>query len=241
MRVFQAEPLAPNMHLSLDDKTSHHVARVMRADVGDSLTIFNGEGGEYEGIITSINKKQVIVELKNFIPREVESSLNLYLAQGIAKGEKMDHIIQKSVELGAKKIYPLITERCNVKLEETRLEKKLQHWSGIIISACEQSGRNKIPEIFFPQTIEHLISHIEADWKFVLSPHQGKPLKEFSIGNDATVVLLIGPEGGLSDKEIQQTVQAGFIPLTLGPRILRTETAAVAAMALVQSDIHLSN
>jgi 16S rRNA (uracil1498-N3)-methyltransferase len=234
-RIFQSIILQENSQVQLDEEATHHVARVLRGKVGDVLTLFNGEGGEFECAITRIDKKNVTVDVKKFSSHEAESSLELYLAQGISRGEKMDHTIQKAVELGVKKIIPLFTERCNVKLDEDRKEKRFQHWRSIVIGACEQCGRNRVPEIFEPKNFSAWCKSVEADWKFVLAPSAEKKLSEYSIQKNARVVLLIGPEGGLSEKEIAEAFSKGFLPLSLGPRILRTETAGVAAVTALQS------
>src|SRR5262245_56677844 len=140
IRVYQPVHLAIGSKIHLDEKATHHLARVLRCQVNEQLVLFNGEGGEYRGQITEISKKDISVEILNYVPREAESTLELYLTQGISRGEKMDYTIQKEVELGVKKIIPLFTERCNVKLDETRRHKRLQHWQSIVINACEQSG-----------------------------------------------------------------------------------------------------
>jgi len=233
-RIFQATPLSSGIVITLSDQASHHLARVLRASVKDEVTIFNGEGGEYNATIIHIDKKTVKVEIGKFNPREAESSLDLCLAQGISRGEKMDYTIQKAVELGVKKIIPLLTERCTVKLDDERREKRLQHWQAIVISACEQSGRNRIPVILPPQTLDKWSQTVDEEWCFVLSPYATEKLKDRSISSSARVALLIGPEGGLSEKEISLVEQRGFLPLNLGLRILRTETAAVAAITALQ-------
>jgi len=233
-RIFQAVDLVSGSVIELDQSASHHLVTVLRAKVNDVVTLFNGRGGEYRGVIAKINKKQVVVQLNEFVDREAESPLELYLAQGISRGEKMDYTIQKAVELGVKKIIPLFTERCNVKLDEERRTKRHQHWQSIIISACEQSGRNRIPELLFPTSLENSLNAVQADWRFVLSPMASSQLKESSVKKDQRVILLIGPEGGLSDAEINLACQQGYLPLNLGPRILRTETAAVAAITALQ-------
>jgi 16S rRNA (uracil1498-N3)-methyltransferase len=174
------------------------------------------------------------VQIKTLIKRCSESPLELYLAQGISRGEKMDYTIQKAVELGIKKIYPLLTERCNVKLDEERREKRLQHWRSVIISACEQSGRNQLPQIQAPQTLEQFLENSDADFKFVLAPLAEKKLAQIPIQKNSRVILMIGPEGGLSEREIQLAEQKHFLALNLGPRVLRTETAAVAAITALQ-------
>lgn len=233
-RLYQALPLTSQRTIRLDENASHHLARVLRASVGDTLIVFNGEGGEYDAVITAIDKKGVDVEIRDFKPRDVESPLNIILAQGIARGEKMDFIIQKAVELGVKKIYPLITERCNVRLDNEREAKRLRHWQSVIISACEQSGRDRLPEIIAPQSFTEWLPTIHADRCFVLSPHVSDKLPQEKLPTNATVVLLIGPEGGLSDAEVAKSQQAHFHPLNLGPRVLRTETATLAAITAIQ-------
>ncbi|MHB1948880.1 MAG: 16S rRNA (uracil(1498)-N(3))-methyltransferase [Gammaproteobacteria bacterium] len=233
-RLFQPTILNENETIQLEEGAAHHIARVLRAKVGDDVILFNGEGNEYAGVIASIDKKAVSVHIKKLIIRCSESPLELYLAQGISRGEKMDYTIQKAVELGVKKIYPLSTERCNVKLDEERREKRLQHWRSIIISACEQSGRNQIPYIESPQTLEQFLEKSDADFKFVLAPLAEKKLAQMPIQKNSRVILMIGPEGGLSEHEIRLAEQKNFLPLNLGPRVLRTETAAVAAIAALQ-------
>jgi 16S rRNA (uracil1498-N3)-methyltransferase len=219
----------------LDTKASHHLAHVLRARLSDPLILFNGQGGEYHAEIQHIDKKGVEVRITSFVPQEVESSLNLWLAQGMARGEKMDFIVQKAVELGVKKIIPLVTERCTIKLNQEREQKRLQHWQSIMISACEQSGRNRLAEIEAPMLFEEGLYHLKADRCFVLSPHVQTPLPKELLAANASILLLIGPEGGLSEREIETAVQQGYQPLHLGPRILRTETAAIAALAALQT------
>lgn len=233
-RIFQAVSLQAGETLNLNEEASHHLARVLRAKVNDELTLFNGEGGEYSAIIMAIHKKTVTVKIRDYIEREAESSLELYLAQGISRGEKMDYTIQKAVELGVTKILPLFTERSTVKLDHERREKRLQHWRSIAIGACEQSGRNRVPEILLPDSFSNGLTALAADWRLVLSPKADRKLKEIPIEKNQRVILLIGPEGGLSETEIEEAHRAGFLSLNLGPRILRTETAAVAAIAALQ-------
>jgi 16S rRNA (uracil1498-N3)-methyltransferase len=232
-RIYQATPLAINTSITLDEKASHHLSRVLRANVGDVLTLFNGEGGEFEAVITQITKKNVLVDIKQFHAREVESPLQIHLAQGIARGEKMDFIVQKAVELGVTHIIPLITERCNVRLDNEREEKRLQHWQSVATSACEQSGRNRIPHISAPQLLPNWLTQVKTDYRFVLTPHvQTKLTKENT--SPSAITLLIGPEGGLSEQEIQLATTHHFTALNLGPRVLRTETATVAAVTVLQ-------
>lgn len=233
-RIYQPVSLTLQHKLKLDDKASHHIARVLRAKIGDELTLFNGEGDEYGAIIINIDKKGVEVEVTKLIERNVESPINICLAQGIARGEKMDFIVQKAVELGVTTIFPLITERCNVRLDNAREEKRLLHWQSVIISACEQSGRNRIPDISAPQSLSSWLPTVNADMKLVLSPHVQNKLDANQLTAKSTIILLIGPEGGLSDQEIKMSEMHGFLPLNLGPRVMRTETAGLAAVAVLQ-------
>lgn len=233
-RIYQSVALSLQAVVTLDEKASHHLARVLRANTGDKVTLFNGQGGEYQAVITTISKKGVQVEIQAFNAREVESPLHLHLAQGIARGEKMDFIIQKAVELGVQTVIPLITERCNVRLDSEREEKRLQHWRAVAVSACEQSGRNHLPEIVAPITLPEWLRGAQAERSFVLSPHVQSPLPQEPLAIDASINLLIGPEGGLSDQEVAAALQKGFLPLNLGPRVLRTETASIAAAAVLQ-------
>jgi 16S rRNA (uracil1498-N3)-methyltransferase len=234
-RVYQNQTLKVNAEVQLDEQASHYLARVLRMAVGDKLTVFNGEGGEYDAVIQQINKKNIQVGITTFNAREVESPINVTLAQGLARGEKMDFIVQKAVELGVKHIVPLMTERCNVKLDGAREEKRVQHWQLVAISACEQSGRNFVPTISAPITLQSWLPQVKADKCFVLSPHVATKLPEEKLKSGANIMLLIGPEGGLSDTEVQAAITHGFLPLSLGPRILRTETAPLAAIAMLQT------
>jgi 16S rRNA (uracil1498-N3)-methyltransferase len=236
-RIFQAVALHPNSQLTLDAAASHHLARVLRARVGETIIIFNGEGGEYTATITTIDKKAVHLAIGIFTARECESPLDIWLAQGIARGEKMDYLLQKAVELGVKKIIPLITERGNVRLTADRNNKKWQHWQALVQSACEQCGRNRIPAIAAPQLFNHWLGEVDiADARaFELAPTAEQRLSDININRTARVILLIGPEGGLSDAEITAAQAKGLTALALGPRILRTETAAVAAVAALQT------
>src|SRR3990167_5968017 len=231
-RIYQPDPITLGM-LQLDEKASHHLARVLRAATNDEDVIFNGEGGEYHGVINQINKKNVIVEMKKFVDRESESPVSISLAQGIARGEKMDFVIQKAVELGVSEIFPVITERCNMRLDQERSQKRLQHWQAVVISACEQSGRNRLPVVHAPQSLQACLENVDAEKKFVLSPHVHSKLED-TTGKPATLAILIGPEGGLSEKEMQAAISDGFVALNLGPRILRTETAAVTVLSVLQ-------
>ena len=233
-RIYQPVSLSVDSELELDEAASHHLARVLRIQQGEMIRLFNGEGGEYTAKVVAIGKRKVTAHIQEFYDHNVESPLQLCLAQGISRGEKMDYTIQKAVELGVSHIFPLLTERCNVKLDDERKQKRTAHWQSIIQSACEQSGRNRIPTLAEPQTLTQWLHSTQPDYGFILAPKAPQKLHEFKVPATAKITLLIGPEGGLSDQEINQAVEKKFIPLSLGPRILRTETAAVAALTALQ-------
>jgi 16S rRNA (uracil1498-N3)-methyltransferase len=235
MRIFQSIPLKAGTMIQLDSKASHHVAEVLRAKCGEPIVVFNGEGGEYEGSIISFDKKCVSVCLQRYQEKEVESPLELYLLQGISRGEKMDHTLQKATELGVKKIIPLMTARSTVKLDASRWKKKEDHWRSILIAACEQSGRNHLPELMAPQPFGSGLEGVEAKWRFILSPYATQKLSHFPIQPQEGVALLVGPEGGFSEDEMKLAFHHHYLPLYLGPRVLRTETAAIAAITVLQS------
>jgi len=231
-RIFTNQALISNTTLALAEAQSHYLSKVLRMQVGRELILFNGEGGEFNAEISGIHKKHVDVLVKNFSPENRQSYLHLELAIGVSRGERMDWVLQKATELGVTKITPLITERTEVKLNGERADKKMEHWQQIIISACEQCQRNLLPELSAPQSYSDWISQCDSELKFVLHHRDNQGFsKDKSAKN---ISLLIGPEGGLDNDEIAQAVAKNFSPLTLGPRVLRTETAPVAAISLVQ-------
>lgn len=235
IRIFQPVPLAAGAKLQLDARASHHVAGVLRARRGDPLIVFNGQGGEYPAVITSTGHRQVEVTLGAHSPREAESPLRLHLGQGISRGEKMDFTLQKAVELGVSVVTPLITARCNVRLIKERFEKKRSHWRGIAEHACEQCGRNRIPDIREPVPVKQWLMQVTFQNAFVLDPAAQSSLRQLSSEkNVSEAVLLVGPEGGLDTEELTLARERQFMSLSLGPRILRTETAGLAAITLLQ-------
>jgi 16S rRNA (uracil1498-N3)-methyltransferase len=204
--------------------------------VGEEITLFNGDGGEFSAALTALGKSQVGVVIGEHREVNRESPLKLHLAIAVSRGERMDWIVQKATELGASEITPLFSERTEVKLNAERLEKKLRHWQQVAISACEQSQRNKLPTIHDAQTLNHWLSQSNDDsaqLKLVLHHRSDKTLAQHQAPK--RVCLLVGPEGGLSDNEIHHAVENGFVPLTLGPRVMRTETAPLAAISIMQS------
>lgn len=232
-RIYQPNVLEINQNLVLSSEASHYVSRVLRLRVNDSVTIFNGFGGEFRARIVCIERDHVIVNIEEYFARELESPLTIYLGLTVSSVEKMDYTVQKIVELGVVRFSPILTERCQVKLSEQRWMKRLQHWRSISVSACQQSGRNRLPLITQPFSLVQWMQTIQADVKYMLHPGGCcpgvKPKKVNTIG------LLIGPEGGWSETECELARAQQFVLLNLGPRILRMETAAVAAVAIFQN------
>jgi 16S rRNA (uracil1498-N3)-methyltransferase len=201
---------------------------------GDMLTLFCGDNKEYSAIIHSVKKRQVHVKIEAVKEINKESPLLIHLAQAISKGDRMELVMQKSVELGVASITPVITERCVVKLDKERMAKKLHQWQAIVIAACEQSGRNIVPIVHSPVTLEQYVSEVQAPLKLILHPDCTTSWRDYSI-KGAEIALIIGPEGGLNEEEIKLACHHEFFPLSLGPRILRTETAALTALSVLQA------
>lgn len=231
-RVFTSQTLASGQTLLLEEAPSHHLAKVLRMQPGRELVLFNGQGGEFQAEILTLHKRQVEVVVGAWCAENRQSPLELELAIGLSRGDRLDWVLQKATELGVTRISLLLTERTEVKLTGERLQKKRDHWQQILISACEQCQRNLVPELADVQTLDEWLTSNTAEHKFVLHhrDNRGLPVHE----TPASVALLIGPEGGLADEEIQRAQAAGCMPLTLGPRVLRTETAPLTAISLVQ-------
>ncbi|GAB6040818.1 16S rRNA (uracil(1498)-N(3))-methyltransferase [Endothiovibrio diazotrophicus] len=232
-RIHHPAPIQEGDELELEPRAAQHVAKVLRLKGGAPLLLFTGEGGQYAAELAVVERRRVTVRIAAFEPLEVESPLAVTLLQGISKGERMDYAVQKAVELGAARIVPLFTERSAVELKGERLEKRLAHWRGIAVAACEQSGRNRIPQIAEAQRIGDLLGRPAEGFGLTLDPRAGRPLAALPppVGS---VSILIGPEGGLTDQELRLAEKAGYHGVLLGPRVLRTETAAAAALTAVQ-------
>ena len=230
IRLYQNTVFKVGDKVSLEKNNEHHLLKVLRFPVGNTITLFNGDGFDYQAIVIS-TKKTYKVEVVSQQKNESESSLDLTLAQGIAKGEKMDFLIQKAVELGVSRIIPMQTEHCVVRLKADKVTKRINHWQKIANHACGQSGRSVIVDISLPQTLTELLNKSNHNG-FVLHHRATENLQTVEKSSKATI--LIGPEGGLSDAEIKQAIEAGFQPLLLGKRILRTETASLVAIANMQ-------
>ena len=217
----------------LPDEVFRHAVQVLRMKPGALLNLFDGQGLEYQAQLEQVDKRQATVILQQPITTDNESPLDILLMQGISRGERMDYAIQKAVELGVKRIMPVVTERCNVQLSGDRAKKRLNHWQGVMISACEQSGRSYLPELLPITAFNDALENTDDKCKLVLAPEAKQGFS--SMTKASRIALLIGPEGGLSDDEIARANDAGFTGICLGPRILRPETASAAALAMVQA------
>lgn len=233
-RIYTDQPLANGSTVTLDPNPSAHLIKVLRLAEGSAVELFNGDGNSYAAIITSASKRaELCIETSQ--PGPSPSPVRITLVQGISRGDRMDFSIQKAVELGVHAVQPVFTEKSKVRLDGARLEKKHQHWKAIGISASEQSGRCDLPEILEPIQLATLLKSSPEHPSLLLAFGDFPSLaKAATADKTAHVSLLIGPESGLSDTEIDQAIAVGWQPCQLGPRILRTETAAVTAVALVQ-------
>lgn len=235
-RIHVPLPLAPGRVVELPLQAGEHLARVLRLGQGHPLRLFNGDGGEYAGEIASLEKRVVKARvLEPVAAADRESPLRITLGQGIARGEKMDLILQKATELGVARIVPLITGRTEVRLDAERAERRLAHWHAVVASACEQCGRNRLPQLARPVRLADWAASVAGgeDVRLVLDPAGDITARTLPATRVAT--LAVGPEGGLSDHDHATLRQAGFRGLRLGPRILRTETAGLAALAALQA------
>ena len=235
-RVFVPAVLAAGAEVTLPESAAAHLTRVLRLGVGDACILFNGDGHDYAAHLSSIGKREVRAQVgeASVVPRE--SALRLVLLQGIARGEKMDLILQKATELGVSEVRPLSSQRSEVKLDEARAEKRLTHWRSVVASACEQSGRAVVPEVSAPQSLSAVLAGLPSGGlRLILDPEGALSLRTLEVPPDATVLLAVGPEGGWSPLDREQLLAADFVGLRLGPRILRTETAGLAALAALQA------
>lgn len=232
-RLFVPADLAAGQTVRLDEETGHYLRTVLRAKRGHELTVFNGAGGEYPARVVEAGRDGVSVALGPRAERDAESPLSTHLGLGVSRGERMDFAIQKAVELGVTRITPLVTEHCVVRLDESRVGSRLQHWQKVARSACEQCGRIRVPEIAEPLPLETWAREREG-LKLFFDPQGTASLKELP-APDSAVSLLAGPEGGFAESERVMARKAGFVPIRLGPRILRTETAVLAALAAIQA------
>ena len=230
-RIYLPIPLNPESTVELDEQSAHHVRTVLRLKPGDSVVLFNGQGFEYSAVLTSISKSLVALEVGEIRECATESPLSIHFGLAISRGERMDYAIQKAVELGVSRIYPLLMDRCVVRVDPRKADQKQSHWQRVAIHASEQSGRARVPEISLPSTLPNWLGESQ-DLKILLDPMASVSIP--SLAASKTIYLLSGPEGGLSDMERDLALESGFIGVKMGPRILRTETAPLTAIALIQ-------
>ncbi|MEL7312197.1 MAG: 16S rRNA (uracil(1498)-N(3))-methyltransferase [Pseudomonadota bacterium] len=234
-RLFIEGPLGDNTAHTLDADDAHYLGRVLRARVGDSLTVFDRDGKTGEARIAQLARRHAELEIGTLTVVDDRSPVRTTLLQALSRSNKIDWVIQKAVELGVDEIRPVATERSAMRVDELRADHKLAHWRKIAIGACQQCGRVRLPEIHSPETLDLSLQHTIADVRLVASPVATVPLRErLQTPAAASVALLVGPEGGLSEDEIRQCDAAGWQPVRAGRRVLRTETAAISLLSIVQ-------
>lgn len=233
-RFYTPQPLPLGEVIELLPEVFHHAVQVLRLTVGEALILFNGQGGEYHATLHSINKRTASAKIEQFHALSTESPVALTLAQAIIKPDKMDIALQKAVELGVNAIQPLITQRSVVRLGKDQLDKKWQHWQGILIAACEQAGRTTIPQLHATLSLEQWLTTSFAGTRLLLVPGDYPRINALADNLLSPLAVTIGPEGGFSVEEVALCLQHGLQPIALGPRILRAETASIAALALLQ-------
>jgi 16S rRNA (uracil1498-N3)-methyltransferase len=232
-RFFITIPPVRHADYVLPEAASHHAVRVLRLVVGDMVAVFDGSGREWPAQIVRVDKHSVTLRIEDAITPDRESALAVTLIQGISSGERMDFTLQKAVELGVQRIQPVTCVRSVVRLTGERAQKRQQHWQQLVISACEQCGRNVVPEVLPIVAFNEGVHLVDVGLRILLDPVANQTLRELPLP-DAGVCLLAGPEGGFDPKEMAQAFQAGFVGVRLGPRVLRTETAALAAVSAMQ-------
>jgi 16S rRNA (uracil1498-N3)-methyltransferase len=233
-RIFTSRSLTVGETILLDERAGHYIARVLRLSVGDTLILFNGDSNDYGVRVSEIQRQAVKVLVNTVAIPPTESPLKITLVQGISRGDRMDYCLQKATELGVNQIQPLLTRRVEVRMNQKKLVKRLTHWRQVIISACEQSGRAVIPEVSQPQTLTDWFAMESTAVRLVLDPTAEQKLTNYSL-NSTEISILIGPEGGFEQSELDQAQAAGCSAVSLGPRVLRTESAGPVAIAVLQS------
>jgi 16S rRNA (uracil1498-N3)-methyltransferase len=235
-RFFCAGDLSQGATRDLPDAAAHHAARVLRLAVDDPVVVFNGAGGESDARITSISRNRVAVRIGAWRSREAEPLVHVALLQGLSARERMDFTVQKAVELGVAEIFPVETRRSVMRLADERAARRVEHWQNLVVAACEQCGRNRVPEVHPVCTLpDWLGAHgvVPREQRLILSPVAQRRLRD--LPHPQQVLLLAGPEGGFAPEESEMTRACGFTPVSLGPRVLRTETAALTALAAIHA------
>lgn len=235
IRSYIDSPLAPGIEMALPETIGNHLVRVLRLKTGDVFNLFNGDGNDYPAEITGVDKKGAKARILSCHAVGNESPLRIHLYQSIARGEKMDWILQKATELGVSAFTPMVSDRTEVKLDSERSDRKLNHWQGVIRSACEQSGRAILPALRPPISINQMNGAVKLGQAYYLDPEAAEGIDGLVPDTAFELTLAIGPEGGFSERDIRLLQTAGFRGLRIGPRILRTETAGIAAIAALQS------
>ena len=234
-RVHVELPLAAGIEIELPESAANHLVRVLRLAVGDTCVLFNGDGHDYPARLVEVGKRMLRVEVGAGTMVDNESPLRMVLLQGVARGEKMDLILQKATELGVASLHPLYSQRSEVRLEGARADKRLAHWRGVVVAACEQCGRAKVPDVAMPLSLLQALTKLpDSGLRLILAPDAEASLSRVELDASQTVILAVGPEGGWSPQDLTQLVAAGFTGVRLGPRVLRTETAGLAALAALQ-------
>jgi 16S rRNA (uracil1498-N3)-methyltransferase len=233
-RFHVPQELAVGLEVALTEKTSHYVARVLKLRPDDPLVLFNGDGADYAAQLVSVVRQQVTARIHSRLPAVAESPLSVTLVQGISRGERMDLSLQKATELGAAAVQPVFTERVQVRLSGQRLDHRMQHWRSVLCSSCEQCGRARIPDLHPPLDLSAWLGQDSGSLRLVLDPEADRALSGLTLA-PGPLDLLVGPEGGLSPTELALVIASGVVPVRLGPRILRTETAGPAALAVLQA------
>lgn len=235
-RVYVEAPLAIGAELDLPEDVARHLVHALRLDTGDDCVLFNGDGHDHAATILSREKRRVRVHIRSREPRDTESVLAVILVQALARGEKMDWILQKTTELGVAQVFPVTSERSEVRLDADRAGKRDAHWRGVVAAACEQCGRARLPQLHAPTSLSAALAALPAtSARFCLEPQADTAFATAGIERDQPVVVAIGPEGGWSPRDLAELDAAGFRGIRLGPRVLRTETAGVAALAALQA------
>ena len=235
-RIYTQQALAEEQIIELEAQASQHLAKALRLKEGHPIILFNGEGGEFKAEITSVSKKHVVAKCLQFASIDIESPLQIHLVIALSKGDKMEMIVQKATELGVCSIIPVLSERSDVKLNAERREKKQRQWQQIAISACEQSGRNYVPQVEAIQGLDNCLSQIQQGLIAIFHTIGGEPLSRISKQQlERGLYCCFGSEGGFTEEEVKQVLSQGGKSLTLGHRILRAETAPIAVMGAAQA------
>jgi len=233
-RIYTPQPLLPAHTVDLTGPVSHYLTRVLRLSEGDPVTLFNGDGSDYSGNILTVQRQNVTIALAGSRVVGNESPLKITLVQAISRGERMDYSLQKATELGVFCIQPVTSQRVEIHLDAKRQVKRQSHWHGVVVSACEQSGRAVVPEVKPPCSLNEWLAIEDLSPRLVLDPLAGRKLSSFSTEVD-DVSILIGPEGGFTSRELETAKAMGVAAVSLGPRVLRTETAAIVAISILQA------